>query len=638
MGISLLQCALGFSVVRAVSSALRRGISSCGPSNCGTAQLEDRPLSASCVFLIGVVLHLWLTLICRVMLDSLIYSSLIPLLLATAGLRDLRSCLSRTVAKLGIDSLLWMTVVLFVGASVLDTSNGISTAWANAYGDFAWHLGMLTSFVFGGNLPPEYHIYPGQTLSYPFFVNLWSAVLWAPTSFAWRTLPVVFLLQWIVCWGIVGAVLRGRGLGMLPWLLLFGGGTLSYAINTVFTFGWFPSAPAGAHQLIEKGYPWVPFITTIWVPQRAAVFGIALISTIIAMVFRLERELSQPTIDRTMARDLVLLALLVGSSLLVHTHFLIIAAALLLPPLVVTLYRHPFWRSGEIEVREREFWERGAALALLGLASALFALPWLIDKASSMRMSVGWMAEEWGSVRMTLGMWRRNAPLLVLNLIALPLLPGVRARGALCLAAFVAANCVIVSVWDWDQIKFFIVIYLIALAYLLVYLDSLPRWRRCAVKSTLVVLLTFPAVVETARLFLRKDHFTIYNAREMSDAAMIRNVTPNRGIIAAKPDHNTLITLTGRRLYLGYDGTLGSHGIEFRERAEINRDLVRLRGCESEAKQRGQRPADCPKWLLWTWRERGYWGREAPGEGFEVELPGLLYRIIPLEPRTTSSQ
>lgn len=619
IAVTFFEGALGYAFIRGVGALLLRG-----------QETRELPaVSLSKAFLLGLVLHLWLVLLCRIFIDSLSYATMLPLCLSLPGVRMMNGALYRASEKFDFDSLLWLSVIVFIGSSVLNTAEGLSTSWTNAYGDFGWHIGMIASFVFGGNLPPSYHIFPGQTLSYPFFVNLWSSILWTPSSHWWRTLPLVFLAQWTICWGIVGAMLRGRGLGIMPWILFFGGGTIGYAIDSLFVLGWFPDATRGAHQLIERGGPWVPFLTTIWVPQRAAMFGLAVLSVAMVSIVRLEDGLRASALSVAWARELVLTSTLIGASLLVHTHFVVMFALLTVPLLTYSIYRHPYWRTLEAASGERELWERTLVLTVVGFACAVFALPWLLDKAGAMRITLGWMAHEWTTLRMTVGMWRRNAPILILALVLLAALPRTRIRGLVCIFLFLAANCAILSVWDWDQYKFFIVLYFVVFVYLLGEITHYRPALQWSIKGALLLLLTAPALIETQRLYLRKERYVIYNQREMDDAALIRVATERRAVIAAKPDHNSPVTLTGRSLFAGYAGTLASHGLEYSERMAVNQDLARLRSCAAEAVRRGQRPELCPTWLLWTWRERGYWKRDYPGEGFEEVLPELLYRILP---------
>ena len=617
--VTALQAALGFAIVRGIERLLAGE----------KAAAQDSSFSLSLAFLLGTIVHLWLVLLIRIVCDSLIVSTAVPLVLSAPGVPALARSLRLLPRKLGVDTLLFMGVVLFLGASLLNTVSGLTTAWVNAYGDFGWHIGMITSFVFGNNFPPTYHIYPGRTLSYPFFVNLWSAALWAPSSFAWRTLPLVFFVQWSLCWGIVGALLRGRGLGALPWMLLFGGGTIAYALDSLFVLGWFPHSTAGAHQLIENGGPWAPFITTVWVPQRAATFGVAVIAALLAQVMKLERGLAAGELSPGWARDAAVLCAITGGSLLVHTHFVIMGAFLLLPPLVAATYRHPYWRSLGEKPAERELWQRCLALCVMGGVASICALPWLIDKAGTTTIVYGWMSTPETSLRMTVGMWRRNAPVLIGLMLLLTALPRTQSRGLILLLGFFVANIVLVSVWNWDQFKFFIVIYFVTIAYFLTEIERWNAWFRWPSKAALTLILTLPAIIETQRIFLRQERYTIYNQRELDDAALIRTVTPKGSVIAGKPDHNSLVTLTGRSLFFGYVGTLSTHGIDYVERGEINADLDRIRSCAADAKREGLREELCPSWLLWTWRERGYWKRDRPGEGFEEVLPNLLYRVLP---------
>ena len=117
-----------------------------------------------------------------------------------------------------------------------------------------------------------------------------------------------------------------------------------------------------------------------------------------------------------------------------------------------------------------------------------------------------------------------------------------------------------------------------------------------------------------------RKHFTVYDEDRVAQGEGLRNYTGPRDVIAAKPDHNSAVTLSGRTLYVGYQGTLASHGIDYQEReAEFN-DLDQLRHCRGD---------NCPTYIFWTDAEKQMWSRSDIGAGFEATPLGYLYRLVP---------
>jgi hypothetical protein len=54
---------------------------------------------------------------------------------------------------------------------------------------------------------------------------------------------------------------------------------------------------------------------------------------------------------------------------------------------------------------------------------------------------------------------------------------------------------------------------------------------------------------------------------------MIRKLTAPNDIIAGDSNHNSPITMSGRKMFLGYDGTLNSHGIDYSGRYEAAKSI-----------------------------------------------------------------
>ena len=123
-----------------------------------------------------------------------------PLALLYLDRAGVRWCLTHVRIEPHLNLCLWLAAILFLGLSLIDVADGIRTPWTNNFGDFAFHMGMMSSFAFGGNIPPEYHIFPGERLSYPFLHNYWTALLWRVTPHAFQFLepaPNYFVLPLI---------------------------------------------------------------------------------------------------------------------------------------------------------------------------------------------------------------------------------------------------------------------------------------------------------------------------------------------------------------------------------------------------------------------------------------------------------
>ena len=115
----------------------------------------------------------------------------------------------------------------------------------------------------------------------------------------------------------------------------------------------------------------------------------------------------------------------------------------------------------------------------------------------------------------------------------------------------------------------------------------------------------FPTLYFNALLIKKMPRLEVYSKASISKAILLRSRTPKNAIIAGSPLHNSPITLSGRYLYLGYIGTLWSHGISFEKRNTINQSLVKLTDCRAKKLSKV-----CPDFILYSEEEKKYWNNQ----------------------------
>lgn len=468
--------------------------------------------------------------------------------------------LSRLSFGASFGFVLWFFVVLVLGVSLFDSVSGISTPWVNNYGDLTFHLGLVTSFAFGENYAPQYVVFAGEPLSYPFFINLWSAALWWPWP-GYGALDAVFALQWVVLWCAIYAALDGEKRVLLPWALLFGGGAVHYLLLLVTD----PEGMRGvfAHSLIDGGYPWTPFLTTIWTTQRAMVLGVA------AMLWavRLFEESRAGSFAGSSRPKLVMSGLILGMSPLAHVHCALVGAC-------YTVFRLLCWSAGRVRRSRKEglsLSARTAAVFCLSALPGLGSLPFLWRKQGVIGIVPGWMSQEvvplegiGGALRHTAALWWDNAPVFLAALFLAPLVLKQRISFLVLVALFALANLFQLAVWPWDQLKAFVAVY----ALLLVLFRTETGFRMILTQGA-ALLLCIPGGVEAYRSLAGNPSYAVYSAAAVERAAAIRSAIPPCSVLVARPQHNSTATLTGRRLYYGYEGTLASHGLAYQGRRSL---------------------------------------------------------------------
>lgn len=490
--------------------------------------------------------------------------------------------------NLSLNFVLWFFVVLCLGVSLFDYFTEISTSWVNNYGDLTFHLGMISRFVFGDVFPPDYYIYAGKSLTYPFLINLWSAAFWwmAPS---WSNLQFIFVFQWVFLWTLVYALLRGNRYPLLPWLLLLGGGTL-------MTFG--EGGKAYSWEQLNNGYPWTVFLTTIWVTQRTALLGlVGLLAAVRCYYSNVRSEEEGLREDGTLVAGTI-----VGMMPLVHMHFFLVAGMALSFSWGTLQLRRLF-------VGQRSSWREYVRL-IIPFAIALPAILFLMEKKGMVGLMYGWTVpyppnpEPLLQIAKSIEMWQENAALLGASFVLWYILSNRHMLALLVVVLFFAGNVVRLSTWEWDQLKYFLALYAFVAC-----LWSLEEKRRFVWAQLFLVLLIFPGVREGFRLFIEGPRFVVFNKEQIDQAVVIRQKTSPESILASKPDHNAVSVLTGRRMFAGYAGTLSSHNMDYGERERTLKDLDKLFQCRTILHTEKE---NCPDYLVWTNVEPGYFGKSSP--------------------------
>lgn len=259
---------------------------------------------------LGLVLGLlgltWLPSLFAFVLDFTLLSNLLGALVM--GLLAFFACLRKKGQVLPADFdgrkwkyLLALLPILLVGGylfstHILQCKDGAYYVGQTTYGDLAMHLGFISSIATQGTFPPDYSIFPGHAVNYPFLCETSSAtmaVLGAdlrtayliPALYAYVLVILgvyFFLEQWLKKPGraLFGTYLFfvGGGFGFLYYIdRLNGGSTLSALLGEnsfSSNLGWllegYYKAPT---NLPEIGLRWVNPIVDMLVPQRATLFG-----------------------------------------------------------------------------------------------------------------------------------------------------------------------------------------------------------------------------------------------------------------------------------------------------------------------------------------------------------------------------
>lgn len=466
----------------------------------------------------------------------------------------------------------------------LDES-GMTTAPANNYGDMAFHLSVISSFAFGGNLPPESPIFAGIPFTYPFLVDLLTAIPigmgagWR-TSFMVVNLPLLMALVGIMeSLGrrLAGSAMIGR---LALFVFVFNGGLgflrfsdelrrlvgRSEGLNEVV--GLLANLPesytinnslhlAGSEIALRYGN----LVTSLLIPQRSLLFGLPVVGMIVILWY-----LGVSEEDRSVRRRVLWGAgLLTGVLPLLHAHGFLAVMMVAIPMALV------FWR--------REWIGFFVPALILALPQAL----WLSQ--SGVRRSLFEWQRWWeaGEANPAL-FWLANTGLFLVVLMAMMALMWWRKDRRLLfylpfLLWFIIPNLVRLAPWAWDNIKIFVYWAMISSVVVGQGVALLVSGRRMIARGAgvaLLVILTLSGLLDVWRGLSPVEKVVLLTREDLRVAARLRETTEARALILHAPIHNSPVILTGRRSLMGYPGHLWSHGIDYAEREADLREMMLL--------------------------------------------------------------
>ncbi len=181
--------------------------------------------------------------------------------------------------------------------TILLGEDGAMYAGQCTYGDMNMHLGFITSIANQGTFPPEYSLFPGTKLSYPFLNDSISSSLYLLGA----SLRLAYILPMLIAFvQVVGSVyllaislFGSRAKALLTNVLFFLNGGLGFAyffdwsrngeytLRSIFTG--FYTTPT---NLVDHNIRWVNIIADMLLPQRATLFGYAVLFPCIWLLYQ----------------------------------------------------------------------------------------------------------------------------------------------------------------------------------------------------------------------------------------------------------------------------------------------------------------------------------------------------------------
>ncbi len=497
----------------------------------------------------------------------------------------LRSFIKREKAMLLVTTPFFILCLYLLYTHTLLPRNGALYTGQSTFGDMNMHLGFITSIAEQGFFPPEYSIMAGTPLYYPFLnasVSSTLLLVGAPLRAAY-ILPALWALGCVLtglylffeAWfkrtntAVLAVLLFLLGGGFGFWYFLDGSGADSYNFSRIFTA--FYETPT---NYVVENIRWVNPIADMLIPQRATLFGWALLFPALYLLRR--------AVDGENA--FVPLGLLAGALPLVHTHSFLALGLVSIPVFLYECNKGP--------KRALRFWPYIALAAALALPQ-LFAFTFRQSSAEGfLRSHFNWANEGdpyfWFYIK--------NLGLLALLLPPAAVFAGKEHRrfasGAL-LILFIC-ECFVFQPNEYDNNKLLFIAFAFACGLAAHFLTGVNEKLKGVAGRKALAVITLAVLFLSGTLTVAREAvshldlsgndyygngesgggeaplaFELYSAHNVSAANWVSENAPSDAVFLTAPNHNNAIaSLTGRNIVCGSDSFLYFHGVDAIERHE----------------------------------------------------------------------
>ena len=202
--------------------------------------------------------------------------------------------------------------------TILLNSDGSLHTGQATYGDMNMHIGFITSIAKQHTFPPEYSIYPGIKLAYPFLSDSISSSLYllGASLRAAYIIPMLVAVMQVFCgfYSFIKFWFKKGSVAFIAFILFFydGGFGFIHFLNKVnfsknFTEFYFTPTSIG-----DYNYRWAQIIANMLIPQRATLFGWAVLFPLLAFLYYAKENRS--------IKSFLIAGIMAAGLPMIHTH------------------------------------------------------------------------------------------------------------------------------------------------------------------------------------------------------------------------------------------------------------------------------------------------------------------------------
>ena len=202
--------------------------------------------------------------------------------------------------------------------TILLNSDGSLHTGQATYGDMNMHIGFITSIAKQHTFPPEYSIYPGIKLAYTFLSDSISSSLYllGASLRAAYIIPMLVAVMQVFCgfYSFIKFWFKKGSVAFIAFILFFydGGFGFIHFLNKVnfsknFTEFYFTPTSIG-----DYNYRWAQIIANMLIPQRATLFGWAVLFPLLAFLYYAKENRS--------IKSFLIAGIMAAGLPMIHTH------------------------------------------------------------------------------------------------------------------------------------------------------------------------------------------------------------------------------------------------------------------------------------------------------------------------------
>jgi len=428
---------------------------------------------------------------------------------------------------------------------------------ATSWYDLALHLAISNSFLYGQNFPPMYMVIPDEPLRYPFLPDFHAAIFLKLGWSIWASFAVTSFASAIALIGTFYCFARrladSKSAAFIATLFFLFNGGLGFILffrdwysGDKSLIGYFFDMKENYTDMLSQGIKWVNLITSGVIPQRAMLYGMPVAFVVLALISIVWRDWSESA-DKNRwsgARILFAAGVITGMLPLYHVHSYMSVGLI----------------SGFLFlVRPRFAW------LVFWLPAVLLALPQMfgsgghLSSSEFLQVHLGWMSYA-GTNFFVFLLFNFGLPLLLIvpALFAAPrylqtfYIPFV-ALIILCFVFRISPN-------DFDNVKLMYYWHAATAVVIAVWLNKLSVKPKLRFWVVLIILAcTASGVLATVRE--AKIIYRIFSSEEIEAGIFSREQTAPDALFLTGQYHNQpALCLAGRRILLGYDFWIISHG------------------------------------------------------------------------------